>query len=884
MNSPRAKLRALTARVLGLFHAGNAETDFSNELESHIAFHVEDGIRAGLSPVEARRRALLQLGCAEQTRQAYRERATLPWLETLLYDLRYALRGLRRNPIFAVTVIVTLALAIGATTAVFSVVDRVLFRSLPFAHDERLVSVGLTAPIIPQEFMLGGSYYDWRDNQKPFAAFTSEAGATPCDLTEHNPAHLDCASVEASFLPTLGVSPLLGRNFLPEEDRPNGPKVALISYGLWLSHYNRDPNILSRQIDIDGRQVRVVGVLPRDFEMPALEQADVVMPQALDEAEQRKADPGRVLYAFARLKPGITIPQAIEQLQPVFNYSLSLAPPRFRSEVHLRVRSLRDLQMHDVRLVAWVLFAAVIAVLLIACANVASLLLTRAVVRERELAVRSALGATGGRLMRQSIVESLLLSFCGAAAGCAVAEALLRIFIAIAPSSLPSLRNAQLDLRIIGFAVLLALVTAILFGVAPALQRPRSIALSARSPSSVARAGLRRILVVAQMAGSVILLAGAALLVRSFINLQSQPLGIQSRGVLAASISLNRYRYTTPQAQMQFFLQAESALRRLPGISEVGIGDTAPPGGFQRDQIYSVISVAGQPPLTGGTGGMVVWRWVTPEYFKALDIPVLRGQSFTEQQRTSSEHVIILSSLLASRLFPGKDPIGQHIRPTPADPWYTVQGVAANVKNGSLDGQDQPEFYRLRRNVAEDWQQAPSAVLVAKTGVAPQTLAPWVRSQIAAIDPTIPVDLETLDERVGKLADRPRFQTALLSFFACTALAMAVIGLYGVLAFVAKQRTQEIGVRIALGATRANILRLIAGDGVRLIVLGSVLGLAGASVLTRLLKTLLFHVAPYDPASFIGVMLFMAVVALAATMIPARSAMKTDPIEALRNE
>ena len=875
------KLRALWMRLL---RAGRTRREFEAELESHVALDTAQGVRAGLSEQEARRQALIRLGGAEQTRLSYRERASLPVVETLRQDVRYALRGFRRNPIFALTAIVTLTLGIGATTAVFSVVDRILFRALPYAHPDRLVSVGLTAPIIPQEFMLGSSYYQWRDHQTPFAAFTSETGVNACDLTEHNPAHLSCASVEANFLPTLGVSPMLGRNFLPEEDRPKGPKVALISYGLWTSHYNRDPGIVNRQIDIDGSQVRVVGVLPRDFEMPALEQADVVVPQALDEAEQRKADPGRVMYAFARLKPGITIMQAQEQLQPLFNYSLSLAPPRFRSEVHLRLRSVRDRQMQDARQAAWVLLGAVFAVLLIACANVASLLLTRACTRERELAVRSALGASRQRLIRQALVESLLLSLLGAAAGCGLAEGLLRTFIAIAPSGLPFLHGVRLDLRIVLFTIVITLLCALAFGLVPALRRPRSIALAAREQPAGARAMMRKILVVGQIAASMTLLAGASLLVRSFASLEAQPLGFASHGVVTASVSLNRYRYTTPQTQMQFFLRAEGSLRRLPGVSVVGLSDTVPPGGYHHDHIYSIMAVAGQPPMTGGTEGMVAWRFVTPDYFKALDIPILRGQAFTEQERTSSEHLMILSNALASRMFPQQDAIGQHIKPVPDGPWYTVAGVAADVKNSGLAGDDEPEYYQLRRNVVEDWQQAPSAALVVRTSLSPQALAPWIRAQIGGIDATVPVDIETLDERVGKLADRQRFETALLVFFALTGMAMAVIGLYGVIAYMAVQRTQEIGVRMALGAERSDILRLIFGEGLRLVALGGLVGIGTALVVSRVLKSLLFHVGPHDPVSYIAVAILLGVVALAATLIPARAAMRTDPMAALRVE
>jgi predicted permease len=856
------------------------------ELDEELQFHVEQAIAAniaaGMMADEARRRALVEFGGMERTREQCHEQRPGWWLGTVAQDTRYALRGFKRNPAFTITVIATLALGIGSTTAVFSVVDRILFRSLPYAHDDRLVSVGLTAPIIPQEFMLGGSYYDWRDNQKPFAAFTSETGVDECDLTERNPARLRCASVEANFLPTFGITPILGRNFLPEEDRPKGPKVALISYGLWQSQYGRDANIVNRLVDIDGNQVRVIGVLPKDFEMPTLQAADVLVPEALDEAEQRKAGPGRVMYAFARLKPGVDAEQAARELQPVFNYSLSLAPPQFRKEVHLRVRSVRDREVHDVRQAAWILLGAVLAVLLIASANVASLLMARAAARERELAVRSVLGASRGRLVRQALTETLLLSIAGAVAGCAFAEILLRVFVMIAPSGTPFLAKAHLDLRIVLFTVLLSIFCGAVFGIWPALTEPRAMALTERAAGSSRNALLRRVLVTGQIAMSMILLTGAALLLRSFSNLEKQNMGMQTRGVLAANIALPRYRYTTPQQQMEFFLKAEAALRRLPGVESVGMSDSLPPGEIHGEQIYSNIAISGKPRSMDGTGGMVTWRWVTPDYFKALDIPIVHGQGFGEELRSSNERLVVISSLLASRMFGTADAVGQHVQLVPNGAWYTVLGVAGNVKNAGLAGEDEPEFYRLRRSFAEDWN--PSTVMVVKTSLSPEASTPWVRSQIEQIDPTLPVEIETLSQSMSALAERPRFETALLGFFAFCGLVMAVIGLYGVISYVAAQRTREIGVRMALGATRMNILRLIAREGFRLIAVGGVVGLGAALAAAQLLKSLLYNVGPHDPAVFAVVALVLGVVAIAATLIPARAAMKVEPVEALRYE
>lgn len=863
-----------------------AKTQLDDELQFHLHQSIQVNLAAGMSEIEARRQALIEFGGVERTREdTWRQRPG--WLlETALQDARYALRGFRRNPAFTITVLATLALGIGATTAVFSIVDRILFRSLPYADADRLVSVGLTAPIIPEEFMLGGSYYVWQDNQQSFESFTSETGFQSCDLTERNPLRLNCASVEASFLSTLGVHPILGRNFLPAEDRPNGPKAALLSYSLWHNRYGADPSILNKLIDIDGVETRIIGVLPANFEMPALEPADIVLPQALNEAEERKADPGRVMYAFARLKPGVSVEQAAAGLQPLFQYSLRLAPPAFRKEVHLRVRSLRDRQMQNVRLTAWILLGAVVAVLLIVCANVAGLMLARGAARERELAVRSALGASRRRLVRQAFLESLLLSLAGAAAGWLLAELLLHSFVAIAPTAMTFLGRAKLDLRIATATLVLASLCAIGLGALTGMRRPSALSLTMRNANSSAHALLRRLMVVAQIAVSMILLSTSMLLVRSFWNLQNQNLGMTTHGVLTASIELERQQYETGQKQMQFFLQAESALRRLPGVTAVGISDTLPPAGGHHESILNVMQIFGQPRSTAGTGGMVAWRWVTPDYFRALNISFAAGRNFIEADRTSSEPQMIVSKLLAERLFPGGNPtsqaLGKRVRPSPADAWYTIVGVVGDVRNSGLAHDDEPEYYRLTRNTTDDWRR--SGVFILSTSLPPDSVTPWVRSEFARIDPVVPVEIQTMRERVGRLADGQRFEAVLLSFFALTGLAMAIVGLYGLTAYLTAQRTQEIGIRMALGAGRSSILRMIAWQGARLILIGCFIGTAAAIAATQTLKGLLYGVTPRDPLSLIVAVLVLAGTALAATLLPARRAVRIDPVEALRCE
>jgi predicted permease len=881
MREGMSKLRFLVTR--------GKPAELDEELQFHLAQSIDAKVAAGMDAEEARRQALVEFGGVERTREQCYEQRPGWWLGTVEQDLRYALRGFRRNLAFTVTVIATLALGIGATTAVFSVVDRILFRSLPYAQDDRLVSFGLSQSLEKQEFTLGGFFFDWRDRQKPFQSVTYENGYGDCNLTESNPVHLHCIHVAQNFLPTLGVMPIAGRNFTPEEDLPNGPAAAMISDGLWLSRFNRDPAAVDKTIQIDGHAVRVVGVLPRDFEMPRLQETDILRPAQIDRAEQNKVNSGigYPLWAFARLKPGVSVPEAKAEMEPLFLHTQQWIPAEIRKDFHLQVRSIRDRQMADAYKAAWVLLGAVLAVLLIACANVASLFSARGAARERELAVRSALGASRGRLIRQTLTEAVMLAIAGAAAGCVLAEILLRVFIAIAPTGVPFLAAARLDLRIVLFTVVVSLLCAALFGILPALEKPRAAALAARQTKSGGQARLRRMLVVMQIGLCVVLLSGASLLVRSFWNLEQQNLGMQTRNVMTVHVPLNWEQY--PSGLQDFYLRAEAALRQIPGVTAVGMSDSLPPDGWHDGCRYADLEVAGKPPAPAGVGGSVVWRSVTPDYFHVLHIPILQGRGFTEEERGSKEGFVILSAALAARMFPDGNAIGQHIEHSVFNPYrmpgpvYTVAGVAANVKNGGLTGQDDPEIYELKSNLhPEAWSQHHFFLL--ETSLPTSVVAPWIGQRVAQLDPIAPVVIDTVSEQVSKLADRPRFETALLGFFAFCGLLMAVIGLYGVISFVATQRTQEIGVRMALGATRLDILRLIAGEGVRLIALGGVVGLGGALACAQLLKGLLFNVGPRDPATYGAVVVLLGVVALAATLIPARAAMKVEPVEALRYE
>jgi putative ABC transport system permease protein len=865
----------------------NKRGELDEELEFHLEQAIASRIAAGVGATEARRQALIEFGGIEPTRDQCERQRPGWWISTVIQDVRYALRGFRRNPLFTISVLLTLALGIGATTAVFSVVDRILFRPLPYADPSRIVSVGMVHSLEHQEFLMGRSYVEWQNNQTPFSSFAAQSTMVHnCDLVENNPAQLGCITFQVGFLPLLGISPVLGRNFLPEEDRPNGPHVVMISYGLWKRHFDGDLHILDRIINVDGSPARVVGVLPKDFQFPTLESADIVSPFAFNPAVQQTVNGGfgDPMRLFARLKPGVSVAQAYAQMQPLFNGDLNWLPASAKKEVRLSIRTLRDRETQDVRPVAWILFGFVLAVLLIACANVAGLLIARGAGRQRELAVRSAIGASHGRLIRQALTEALLLSFAGGLAGLATAQALVMVFVRLAPTGIPFISKAHLDLRIAVFAALLSCLCGAIFGFSTALQKPGLAALNAKASMSRSHAFLRRSLVTAQIAISIILLSSATLLLRSFAKIEEQNLGIQTGGELTVKVALPWWRYNTNEKVMDFYLRLESSLRRLPGTRAVGMTESIPPGGWQSEFRYSDLAVQGKPRGAPGTGGSVVGRSVTPDYFRALNIPIVRGRNFADQDRTEDELEVILSRLLAERLFPGEEPIGKRfLSDSVRGCGAIVVGVADNVKNSGLTEQSDPEMYTLRRSRSGDWGGDHLMVIV-DSAMPVAAIEPWVRSEVSSIDHTVPVEMEPLNQTISRLADRPRFETTLLGFFALTGLVLAVVGLYGLIAFMSTQRTHEIGVRMALGATRAHILRLIANDGLRMVLVGLAVGLGTALAVSRMLRTLLYQVSIYDPLTYIAVPLLLSLVALVAILIPARAGTRVEPAVTLRAE
>jgi putative ABC transport system permease protein len=815
-------------------------------------------------------------------------------MDALIQDLRYALRQLRRSPGFTAVAVLTLALGVGATAAMFSLVDRILFRSLPYPRDGELASVGVVAPIVDGEFLFAGNYLGWRDHQTAFSGFTSSAGVSDCDFTDGHPVRLQCAFVGSTFLPTFGIQPMLGRNFTREEDQPNQPTVVLLTYGLWQSRFGGDRNVVDRVISLNGEPARVLGVLPRDFEFPTLARVSLVVPEALDESIVQRSQLGPVVRVFGRMKPGATIEQTKAELQPLFKDFVESAPPPFRKVLRLQVRSIRDLQVHDSRRAAWLLLFSALAVLLIACANAANLVLARSAGRRHELAIRSALGAGRIRLFQQRLTEIVLLALMAGAAGAGLAYVIVRVFVTLAPAGIPRLSNATVDGRVLLFAVIVSLASGILCGTAPALEKPTTQMLGVTATAGVQRARLRQLLLVAQVWIAVVLLSSALLFVRSLLKLEAEPLGMNTENIVTAQITLGQQKYFGAKQQLAFFEELERKLKALPGVSSVALSDSLPPSPPARTMPYVALQAEGQPPLPAeqGIGGVVGWRSVTPEYFSVLGIPLLRGRSFEEQDRSAGAHSIILNQVLAQRLFPNEEPLGKTIqfhadRDVLSAP-FTVIGVTGNTQNQGLGGSPGPEYYMVRRHTENDvvfnYPDSQRLSIVVRSPVAPLTVTQELRDAVTTLDPTLPADTDTLGQSVAKLAERPRFSAALLSLFAIVGLLLTALGIYGVVALLVSQRTQEIGIRVALGATPGDVTRMMVWQASVWIGLGAAAGILGSVAAARWIGSLLFGVRANDPATLAEAAVLLLIVALLGAWVPARRAARIDPMVALRHE
>jgi predicted permease len=619
--------------------------------------------------------------------------------------------------------------------------------------------------------------------------------------------------------------------------------------------------------------------------MPQLGVADILIPERLDAGLPRSANSSSFLRTFARLREGVSMAQARDSLWPLFEDCLAKdVPPQLRSEVRLVVRSLRDRQIHDVKAASWMLFGSVLALLLVACANVANLLLARAAARRRELAMRAAIGAGRGRLIRQTLTESLVLGIAGGAAGCATAWLLLRVFVRLAPNGLLRLEQARIDMRVLLFALAASTAAAVLFGMAPALERPRAEFLAGWHTAGATRTLLRKVLISAQIAVSLVLLTGASLFLRSLWKLENQALGYQPARVLTASFTLRPQRYRSAQAQAAFFAELEGRLSNLPGVTSFALSDSIPPRGSM-GRPYSNIVISGHPPVAEN-GGMVEFRWVTPLYFQTMGIAILAGRDFTGEDRALTDSPVILSATLARRMFGDENPVGQLIGLDADGHWQQIVGVAADVKNDGLTAPSDPEYYRLRINASTQFSRDGVALFrtSAFSGASVAPLTQFIRHEFAALDATLPVNIETMETRVDRFRDRPRFLAFLVSLFAALGLVLAAVGLYGVLSFLVAQQTRQIGVRMALGARPRDIALQVQKHAGLWTAAGIAAGLAGSLTLARVVRGLLFEVSPVDPLSFAVAVTVLVAVARLAAWLPSHRASRVDPVIALRHE
>ncbi len=867
-----------------LFRRSRVNADLAEEIQSHLAMRADLERQSGLDAAEAEAAARRKLGNATLVIEDTRQFHLVPFLESMLQDLSHALRQLRRNPAFSLTVLFILALGIGACTAVFTVVDGVLFRPAPYADPSRIVAYGIKAPLETREFLFGFDYLYWRGKIPAFQAVTSLfPGDRDCDLTEANPARLACVHVESTFLPLFGVQPLMGRNFTRDEDRPHAPPVALLAYNFWRTRYGGKPDALGRRISLDNTQVTIIGVLPEDFVLPTLGRFDLLLPQQLNEAAQVFASSGPVLRTFARLRPGWTPAQAVSALQPVVQRDIAGAPAAYRNEIHAGVHSIRDWQSGDRRQASWILLLAVLAVLMLGCLNVASLLLARATARQRELAMRQALGASRSRLARHAITESLVLGLCGGALGCALSFCLLKILLISAPNSIPGLTEVHFSVRIFVFAALLSLLSGLIFGALPAFRQPALEIFTGWRSTSPRRTSIRDALVTLQIAGSLIMLTGAGLMLRTLWKLESVPLGLDTEHVVTAQFNLG-LSYDAARVLVLSETLGQR-LRHQPGVSSVAFADSIPPGGLTRSLPFFAIRVPGHPPSEQGVGGMVPWRAVSSEYFRTFRVRLLQGRAFDASDRNApNAPAIILSESLARKLLPGENPIGQRVTLSELET-YTVVGVSGDVRNSGLAGAPDPEFYLDRDQFPQFWLRGATSrhIAVAVRGnLRLEFLESWLRGEILALEPSVPVDVMTMRDRVRDFAGPQRFHAILFSLFAGITLLLAVSGLYGLLRFLVARRTQEIGVRIALGATPAGIATMIVGSALRFTLAGAALGIAGALLVSRWVESLLYQTSSRDPLTIVVVAALLIACAVAAALAPSLTAARTDPMTALR--
>jgi len=882
-------MRTFASRVRGLFRRSHAERELNDELRAHLDSLTEANIRRGMSSEDARAAAHREFGGVEQTKESYREQRSLPLLETLGRDIRFALRGLRRDKGFAFLAIMTLALGIGVNTSLFAVVHSLLLNPLPYPEPGRLVSLyerSVGTDSDEDNPVASGQFHDWQQQATSFQQM-SLVGDDSANLSDSGadgggklPEAIETRWCSYTLFPMLGVQPVYGRFFTQEDDRTGASGTVVLSYGLWKRRYASDPAAVGRTILLDMKPYTVIGVLPSWFDYPDTRvQLWLPVAQVTSERDQSSRGSHR-FYVTARLKPGVTVAQASAEVDAIEQGIHKQYPDELVGK-HARAYPLRETLVHDVRTTLYVMMGAVSCVLLIACLNVANLFVARAATRRRETAVRAALGGSRRRLIQEQLTESLLMTLLGGALGILLAYAGVRWLVALR-ADLPRVNSIHLDREALLFTAAITLLSGIFAGLLPALFGTRMETFSPLKESTRSIGGgrtrtrLRTVLLTAEVSLTVVLLIGAGLLLKSFAELRSVNMGCATASVLTMGISLPDAKYDYGPPKTEFFDNLLSRVRSTPGVSAAGFVTVVPGNGHFSDNTFSIEGRATQP----GEFLDAAVRSADPDYFRAMDIPLRRGRYFANSDQRENANGMVISESMARQFFPGEDPLGKTlIIDWNGHPHYEIVGIVGDVIS-DLNHPPEPTMY-VPLNEGRDG----TGTLVVRSNRDVTALAVPVQKEVAAIDPDLPVsDVLTMEDIIGKSASGARFDALLILLFAALALLLAAVGLYGLLSYLVTQRTSEIGLRVALGAQQSGVLRMMLVDGLRPTVIGLILGLAGGAASAQLIRGLLFNVHPLDPLIFIAVAAVIVGVALAAGFAPAWRASRLDPMDALRCE
>jgi putative ABC transport system permease protein len=876
------------------FWRADLRADVDDELAFHLEMRRRELVAQGLADEVARAEAQRRFGdvgsvrdnCLTIDERRFRHENRAEVVSHMRTDLRFAARGLRKAPGFAAMAIACIALGVGVTTTIFSAVNAILIRPLPYHDADRLLAV-YAQNIVRGYHGTNISYPDfisWRDDNRTLSGLGIWTWVTKT-ISEGETERVPGASVSANLFPILGIRPFIGRNFLPEEERTGRGDVVLLSYGLWRRRFGGDSSLVGKSISMDGRQHLVVGVMPPNFNFP--ERGDFWMPFVFDgPAREGRGDRGYA-GAIGRLKPGVTLEQAQVDFETL-SRRLQRDFPKESTGWSAELKTLREDLTGDLRRPLLVFLAAVGLVLLIGCANVANLMLARGTSRYREMAVRTALGAARGRLVRQLLTESMLIAGVGGAIGAVAGVWAVRLFRYAFPNDVPFYFSLTADPRALAFAAVVTMLTGILFGAIPALRTTHvdinsALRDGARSGDSGSRARVRGALVITEVAISLILMIGAMLLIRSYRAYTTTALGFDEKGILTARITLPEFRYDASGKRIAFFDQLESRIRNLPTVTTVGSAGGIPFSGWN---IQSELNVFGRPPALPNQELITHYQLVYPDFFKAMGVRLANGRMLNENDRDSLAPTGVVNEIFAKRAFPGEDPIGKRVNVgglsnRDGDPWITIVGVVRDFRHYRLPEPMGPALYTHYATGAGRSQ----TLVVRTTAGDPYSLVPMIRAAVRELDPQIALyDVKTMDDAVSQSLWRQRLQGRVLGIFAVLALVLATVGIYGVISYSVAQRTREIGVRVALGAQRRNVLALVLGQGIRLVIAGIVLGLAGALALTRALSSLLYGVSSTDLATYATVPALLGGIALIATYLPAARATKVDPLTAIRAE